>query len=863
MIASQLNLYPHYSFDLVRRDAAPPLPPRTYWYCDGTRIQVDSDPVNDDESTCITRSESRSDTECVMTPPPPTTTDPVVIDPSFSNDEDEDAMTTDNSNSTDNHALVECHLFLARSTIPNAGLGIFTGRPYSVHPPVPTHHHNHQMMMMNDTNPHGTNPTPLPYIGLGDICIPLIDMYTHINFYHHHHRSRSMDRTRDSSDTNTTATATTTPQQPQQEEDPPQQQPSVPLFHNPNTWHPNRHWVFNPLRDYFWNGYSAMGMIHGESNTIDIEAYCPGLDCAINCHLGLTNVDASVPLYNDYHSIQRTTTTTTTSDRSLPQRQVHPGTGAYSPYHIRPPTSTSSSFQQRKKKKKTNVLRNIPTGGELFKHYGESWFTTRPEIFGNIPLTQDYVLAEIIVQNFMKLRAVRSDIVIEDFYNHVVIPIQQIFDTRTLNALPKLFSEVRQVHTVDNDDHMNPKDDDGIITRILQKKHQRSIHELQQTGVCLDHIRPDTSTIPYAGDGAFATRNLPNHTILTISPLHHIPNYYNFMSMYRIQRNHHNKKKPPFPNENEGDDDDDDDAPYYRILDDIQNYQLLMNYCYGHINSTLLLCPYGSGINYLNHHSTLHNVQLQWIPATSTSFIQTFQHNVTAVEHGTVEDLFRTERSQLALQYVTTRDIQEGEELFIDYGVEWEMAWKLHVQQFFDANENHSSSSSSYISASYFNTMFGHVPLPTVQEQVQHVTSSGPDQTLSQVRHIPNNLQVRCHRALLLQEIGNMDYHYVWSDENHGVPCRIIDRFDPHFNPASTVNSENDAASAKDFLYTIQLEWNDGIDDMTWILRTDVPRSAIKLYDVPYTSDIHQRRTFRHPIYLTNELFPTQWRNLE
>jgi SET domain len=813
--------------------------PYTGMFCEGTITEA---------AAMIHRTTSSSDNTCTASTGSSTTECTIDTDPSPP--PVDSSVTTESQvkrhNATEEEEVkekvheLECHLYMGRSTIPNAGLGIFTGQPY----------------YYNDTHPQKN-----AYIGLGDICIPLIDMYTHINFYHHHHRSI---HPKDGG----VATNTSSAQQP--------------LFQNPYDYG-NRNWVHNPLRDYFWNGYSAMGMIHGESTSTDIEAYCPGLDCAINCHLGLVNVESSVPIYNDYHSIRRTTTNTSEPDTSLPpHRYVHPGTGAYSPYHIRPPTSTfSSSVSQwksanAKTKKKANVLRNIPLGGELFKHYGESWFTTRQEIFGNIPLSHDYVLGEDIVEKYILLRnklKMENDAygIVEDLYDNILIrTIQRIYDTRTLNALPKLYSEIL---LVEEDDDMNQ--DDGFITRVLQTKHQRSIRELQETGVCLDHIRPDTSTIPHAGDGAFATRHLPNNTLITISPLHHIPNFYNFMNMYKIQQN--NKHRPansPHGGNIQDDDDDhmDDDEPYYRILDDIQNHQLLMNYCYGHANSTVLLCPYGSGINYLNHHSTLHNVRLQWIPSTSTQLLQTFQHNVTAVEHGTVEDLFRTERSQLAMQYVTTRDIQEGEELFIDYGKEWESAWNLHVQQFFDSNDSNNDDLSSYISAFYFNSMSSDLPLPTFQEQLQH--RPGMDDDVNDVRHIPHNLQVRCHRALLFQAIGSMEYHYVWKDDNHGIPCRIIDRFEPDFHPTDTsLNSWNDTARTKNFLYTIQLEWEDGNNggenrgesssSITWILRTDVPRSAIKLYDVPFTSDIHQRRTFRHPIYLSNEIFPKQWRNIE
>jgi hypothetical protein len=39
--------------------------------------------------------------------------------------------------------------------------------------------------------------------------------------------------------------------------------------------------MFNPFNAYYWSG-QTMGMSR-ESLSTDIEAYCPGLDCAINC----------------------------------------------------------------------------------------------------------------------------------------------------------------------------------------------------------------------------------------------------------------------------------------------------------------------------------------------------------------------------------------------------------------------------------------------------------------------------------------------------------------------------------------------------------------------------------------------------
>jgi len=38
------------------------------------------------------------------------------------------------------------------------------------------------------------------------------------------------------------------------------------------------------------------------------------------------------------------------------------------------------------------------------------------------------------------------------------------------------------------------------------------------------------------------------------------------------------------------------------------------------------------------------------------------------------------EKIGLSFEYVALRDIEEGEEIFMDYGEEWEDAWEQHVK---------------------------------------------------------------------------------------------------------------------------------------------------------------------------------------
>eukprot|EP00980_Cylindrotheca_fusiformis_P003667 scaffold818_cov136-Cylindrotheca_fusiformis.AAC.33 len=142
-------------------------------------------------------------------------------------------------------SALDCELYLAESTIPNAGLGIFSA----------------------------VERNPGDVVGESDVCIPVMDLYSN-------------------------------------HDDP-----------------------FNPLLDYFWAG-EAMGM-KLEVESADIEALCPGLDCAVNCNMALINVGKVTPVY----------------DRAGLHRAENAGAGAITPYH----NGT------------TRAIRKVPVGGELFK----------------------------------------------------------------------------------------------------------------------------------------------------------------------------------------------------------------------------------------------------------------------------------------------------------------------------------------------------------------------------------------------------------------------------------------------------------------------------------------------------------------
>ena len=125
----------------------------------------------------------------------------------------------------------ECGLYIARSTIPNAGQGIFTG------------------IARNQDD----------VLGYGDPVLPIIDLQFHMGT--------------DS--------------------------------------------FFSIFNDYVWDAY-ANGMHFEGNTTFQISSWNPGLDCAINCHLGNINVYRGGFDYDDQVG---------------GHRSQSPSAGAMTPYH--------------------------------------------------------------------------------------------------------------------------------------------------------------------------------------------------------------------------------------------------------------------------------------------------------------------------------------------------------------------------------------------------------------------------------------------------------------------------------------------------------------------------------------------------
>jgi hypothetical protein len=409
-------------------------------------------------------------------------------------------------------------------------------------------------------------------------------------------------------------------------------------------------------------------------------------------------------------------------------------------------------------------------------------FTTR-DIFDTLPLSTDFPKAQKLLEKFSEV------------YNHpdlykLLVDIRAIWDSRTLNALPTSYEQAELAIRED-------------IAATYQPAATRGLDWLEEHGKCIDHIIPGQSTLEGAGHGAFTKRAIATGAIITGSPLHHLPSRL-FMDMFDFQR---------------------DEEGQWQHGQRIGR-QLIMNYCYGHSDSSVLLCPYGSGVNYINHNQTLVNVKIRWAKDGTTAHMDNWFEK-------SPPEMALDSSSHLAFDFVATRHIKKGEELFMDYGDAWEQAWQAHISSW----KPEYAWAHTYLNGHEWNERMKDTPLRTEAESFYDP--------------YPTTLQIRCHTKLVDVKQWRSSTQWKWSLREYGYPCRILKR---EREVDELVYDVEITSEAKD-------RWDDFTRGERISVQNKVPREAIRFLDSPYTSDMHLRRSFRHEIGIPDDMLPNAWRN--
>jgi hypothetical protein len=312
----------------------------------------------------------------------------------------------------------------------------------------------------------------------------------------------------------------------------------------------------------------------------------------------------------------------------------------------------------------------------------------------------------------------------------------------------------------------------------------------------MDNIRSGQSTIPEAGRGAFATRFIPVGSVVAPAPLIHITNKTR-MVMY--------------------DAGEVVDGALERNASNPVHEQLLVNYCFGHSNSSLLLSSYGMITGLINHSSEKANARIEWSDVT-------IHQDWCELS---LKELSQKNHAGLIFEYVALRDIYQGEEILIDYGKEWEDAWNKHVR-----NWKPPKNSEKY------------TPAYEYENDVDCVIRTMHEEPYSDNVILYIYEEYRLMSGLQKSTKKFRDWHR----------SRVLDRY-------------QDANNNTVYMVEIFHEIEDYARNMTWVkydkdVLFAVPRDAFLFSDVPYTRDHHLYTSFRHPMMIPDDMMPDQWMNL-
>ena len=519
--------------------------------------------------------------------------------------------------------------------------------------------------------------------------------------------------------------------------------------------------IASTLPDPF-EDYTWNGRVYGGP----LNAFAPGLQSLMNSNLALLNVHQLKPATNVFaDSIDAT------------------------PYHYL--EGIADQF--------------IPAGGELFSFYGDHWFEGRQDRFGHdqMPLSDDYPLAENLTKSFFRSVPGQHEAWHEDLWELIkLFPIQ----SRILRALPG-YQDITRVAESGIRSLFQPEARKDVEAELIQSNGQSR---------CLDFIRPGPSLVHALG--AFATRDLPEGFVISGSPLLHTS---------KERWNEHGQVWNEFT------------KSYQKSYSGKENYALLINYCWGHIQSSLLLCPYGIGVSYINHASSetdsnsdtlatdensnvrpTPNVRIQWAPNGQIS------HNAESLTK-TPEELWSSvdTRVSLAIDYVTTRPIKEGEELFVDYGSVWGNAYESHAS-------NKGPSKKRYTAEEWNNRLGTDVLLLTEAEQ--------------SVRPYPEHLEFKCHPDVMTPHL-HFNQKDVWKKPGvirNALDCQILERqTHPQYPEYIT--------------YAVRVFY-----DHTWRGRAGIPREYIRFFEKEGVVLSNPKTPFRLEMQLPDHMVPDIWRDL-
>jgi len=552
----------------------------------------------------------------------------------------------------------------------------------------------------------------------------------------------------------------------------------------------------------------------------------------------------------------------------------------------------------------------INAGDEIFADYGDEWFDLRGEGFKDVPRRDDFIKAAKILDRFREGYYAQLQIQGQVDIAGMLKDIISIVDNRVASLLPKNRIELerlfdaylkmeiavvleKQQNKNKTTPHLQARNTSAWLQKELAYRttNRRNVTWIQENGLCIDNLESRRSTLHQAGRGAFTRRGryISKGEVIVPAPTLQLMDKA-AMNMYELRR----------VRDHEVETDADETVEWERVSDDIIGKQLLVNYCVGHHESPMLLCP-GTSAILINHCSDRHdwggsciapNAELRWA---------SWDPNTEPWLKGTLEELAERTRNDergLSLEVVALRDIKPDEEVFLDYGVEWENAFLKHLEAWEPPADG--SGFETYVSVKKMNDEKNQAPFlfKTHQEQKDEPYPDNiitvcyklyaPDDDDDEFGDVDatsdeDEVQFEYRDEVGDEEVQYIDYfgyrnadEIVASDIDPNAPNQIVANGEHHtdnkkssaygwYVPCQILERNEHVTGGKGEAYTVRVLHNPG-DTMKWVRRrqamilTHFPKDSIKFAMKSYKSDQFLPGAFRHHIGLKDDMFPERWK---
>jgi len=455
------------------------------------------------------------------------------------------------------------------------------------------------------------------------------------------------------------------------------------------------------------------------------------------------------------------------------------------------------------------ATQNIPAGMEIFADFGEVWDGNFTEnIYQDKIHRYDYHLADELVRKLVELYENHPDLSLDMKEDVMEFLLQKVLTTvagpnaKTINSLiPANPRKLKQIQ------------DSGGTFMYRYQDMIRSNEWLEENGFCLDTISQGVSTIPNAGRGAFANREIKEGENVIITPLLHIADK-NLLTMYPIQ----DASDETF---------DESNGPIGK--------QMLLNYAFGHPDSDMVFVPTGPQVTLINNGGTDANARLEW--ANSDDVLSNANYYLGL----TVDEMVDVKETVLVMKVVAKRDIGEGEEITINYGTSWQSAWDAYESNWKETKEGK--------------------PHPLKAEDLKRMYKNKPLETEEILHQIPypENVFAACYLYTVDRPHGTPMTNQEYGTEINQFQSPT--RYEDYDAKSLYFVDVLDRVEAPGFFYnyTVRASLGPGLNEFADVMH--VPHSVCTFFDREYSSDIHLDGAFRHPVGMPDSMIPLTWRN--